>query len=168
LNSIEEFRFNNTGEIEFVLNGLIYPSTTTSSFYDFVRSSSEGRFEEYKLNYKNNQLEILNENNRQRDIITEFYKTRDEILDMRRNKLLLLKKSNKVSKVRKMEMNYYLDVLEEKRKSGQMKGIVPKRVVKYWFKESNNDFIVLRETKSSNGIPLVSMIKDFWDSVEID
>jgi len=48
LNSIKEFKINNSNEIEFVLNGLIYPNRTLNYLYEFVRSSSEGDFVNYK------------------------------------------------------------------------------------------------------------------------
>jgi hypothetical protein len=61
LNSFKEFKINNSNEIEFVLNGLIYPNRTSNSLFEFVRSSSEGGFDTYKINWENE--DILNKQN---------------------------------------------------------------------------------------------------------
>jgi len=48
LNSIKDFRIYNSNVIEFVLNGLIYPNRNLNYLYEFVRSSSDGDFGNYK------------------------------------------------------------------------------------------------------------------------
>jgi len=53
LNSIEKVRLNNNEKIEFVLKGLIYPNNTIDFLYDFVRSSSDGRYNSYKSSWDN-------------------------------------------------------------------------------------------------------------------
>lgn len=61
LNSLKDFKINNSNEIEFVLNGLIYPNRKSNSLFEFVRSSSEGGFDTYKFNWENE--DILNKQN---------------------------------------------------------------------------------------------------------
>lgn len=122
LNSIDGFRFNNSEEIEFVLNGLIYPNTTINSLYDFVRSSSEGEYETYKTNWddklrdelisiEKEQKRLKEEMDKNKVVSDRLFQLRKETFDYR--KMIFLKLSEKErKKFRQEEKEYFIQTLE--------------------------------------------------------
>ena len=78
LNSITDFRIVNSNVIEFVLNGLIYPNRTLNYLYEFVRSSSDGDFVNYKDKF------IMEENKKKEKELSQKNEYR-RIYDFRRS-----------------------------------------------------------------------------------
>uniref|UniRef100_UPI0040472793 hypothetical protein n=1 Tax=Algoriphagus sp. TaxID=1872435 RepID=UPI0040472793 len=111
LNSIKEFRFNNSGDIEFVLNGLIYPNTTTNSLYDFVRSSSEGGFTDYKEKFEVEEKKKKEEELFQKNEYQRIYDLRRSTFDLRKSILIKLTEKEKRG-FREEEKEYILNGLE--------------------------------------------------------
>jgi hypothetical protein len=88
LNSIEEFRINDNQEIEFILRGLVYPNKTSGFLYDFVRSSSEGKYNTYKSNsdnlLKNEDEKLKRERKIEEDRLKRNEIKSKELIDYRR------------------------------------------------------------------------------------
>ena len=123
LNSIKEFQFDNSGEIEFVLEGLIYPNNSSNSMYDFVRSSCEGGYDSYKRSWDNKlreelisiekeQKRVEEEMKKNKVVFDRLFELRKETFDYR--KMILLKLSEKErKKFRQEEKEYFFQTLEK-------------------------------------------------------
>jgi hypothetical protein len=105
LNSIIRFEINNPQKIEFILDGLSYPNTTTNSLYDFVRSSSEGDYEKYKIYWENENL-IHQQNILETKTFNDSWKKMvSEIINSRTQKIESLNEKEKL-KYFKSERKY--------------------------------------------------------------
>jgi hypothetical protein len=110
LNSIEKFMFDNSGEIEFILNGLIYPNNSSNSLYEFVRSSCEGGYETYKRNWDNKLRDELISIEKNKVVFDRLFQLRKETFDYR--KMIFLKLSEKErKKFRQEEKEYFIHTL---------------------------------------------------------
>lgn len=110
LNSIEKLELNNSGDIEFVLNGLIYPNNSSNSLYDFVRSSCEGGYETYKRNWDNKLRDELISIEKNKVVFDRLFQLRKETFDYR--KMIFLKLSEKERKnFRQEEKEYFIQTL---------------------------------------------------------
>ena len=142
--SIEKFEFNNSGEIEFILNGLIYPNNSINSLYDFVRSSLDGRYESYKKKWEDKQINISiekqNEIEKQNKITKESEKLksyRREVFDLRKNRL-----SNFNNRERKRYRKEEMDFIRNKliKEVGINKSDKLKKDIKILFDKENEKF----------------------------
>jgi hypothetical protein len=123
LNSIEKFRVNDDEKIEFVLNGLIYPNNTSDFLYDFVRSSSEGKYETFKsdsdikVNNEKRFQEIREKKRKDEELrnkkeFDRLNEIRKETFDFRKGILLNLTEKER-KKFREEEKEYILNGLEK-------------------------------------------------------
>ena len=79
------FATNDFGEIEFVLDGLIYPNRTSNFLYEFVRSSSDGGFENYKKSYDLEQKKKEDAEVYQKKEFNRIYDLRKTTFELRKN-----------------------------------------------------------------------------------
>lgn len=123
LNSIEKLELNDSGKIEFSLNGLIYPNNTSDFLYDFVRSSSEGKYETYKsdsdikVNNEKRFLEIQEKKRKDEELknkeeFDRLNEIRNETFDLRKSILVKLTEKEK-KEFREEEKEYILNGLEK-------------------------------------------------------
>ena len=150
LNSIKEFRCNDSGEIEFVLDGLIYPNNTSNSLYEFVRSSSEGDFNNYKEKFEVEEKKKKEEELSQKNEYRRIYDLRRSTFDLRRNILSKLSE-NERKNFKKEEEEYIKRSIEylftqlvemgfdSSRKGNSLKE-VEKSILNRLFKQENNSF----------------------------
>jgi hypothetical protein len=110
LNSIKDFKINNSNGIEFVLIWLIYPNRNMNYLYEFVKSSSEGDFVTYKINWENEDI-INKQNILTTNIFNESWKKMvKEIIKSRSLKIESLNEKEKL-KYLKSERKYLYEKL---------------------------------------------------------
>lgn len=157
--SIEKMEFNNFGEIQFILNGLIYPNNSINSLYDFVRSSSEGGYDSYKKKWEDKQrniaIEKLKTIEKQKEIIKESEKLkryRREVFDLRKNTLLKLNNRER-KRYRKNEIDFILQKIQE---NGMDRGYNLNKNIKILFDKENKNFEFITFVTFNGSDPLDS------------
>jgi hypothetical protein len=185
LNGIVNFRINDVHDINFILENFVYSETKklntdfgfvylnpVDSLHMFVKSSCEGKFEDYKIKWKSVENEIEKEKNKELELLNDWKKFRDETLEIRKNKLLSIKDSNKESDIRKNEYDYFIYMLKKLKKDDpEFKKINPKMVWGYWMKEKDYELFELKKVyengsdviNSYNAKVFISIVRNFWD-----
>jgi hypothetical protein len=150
LNSLEAFRINNSGAIEFILNGLIYPNNTSNYLYEFVRISSEGGFTHYKEKFEVEEKMKKEEELFQKNEYQRIYDLRRSTFDLRRD--ILSKLSEKERRTFKNEeeehikrsiellFNHFVQSGFDSSRKGNSLKKVQKDIINRRFKQENNSF----------------------------
>ncbi len=165
INSISKFNFNDYN-VSFVLEGLLYPNSTTDNLFYFVTSSCEGFLDSYKNNWDDKQRQIKEEEKRRRAIILEENNKREADLNAwinSRNKIFKSRKTildaltvEQANVYRKTERKSVINYLKKQKKVDiNLKDIKPRKLVNYYFAIENENHEFVRLLKNGNIEPLV-------------
>jgi hypothetical protein len=150
LNSIKEFKINNSYGIEFILNGLIYPNRTSNFLYEFVRSSSEGDFGNYKDKFDMEEKKKKEKELSQKNEYRRIYDLRRSTFDLRGSVISKLNEKEKRNfreeeeKFIKQSIENLFNQLVQRGFNPSLKGNskkeVEKNILNRLFKHENNSF----------------------------